>query len=158
MNAVRSSLGFLVALGCSAGTEPAPTTASTATTSSAPEHGIEFQTGWSFAKLSPEDSITIESVVGDRDDFVAGGTYRIHGHYVLRSMDAADLSALVTNGHTDEGPRSSVRAIRGSGTFDLVLVILAPGYPHVTFYPEQGGTGFAGIYFGRGANVLREGW
>lgn len=156
---LRSTLAALFVLGCSAGVEPTTATPNaTEAPLSASEHAVAFQTGWSFAKLDPADSITIDGVVGDHDAFVVGGTYRVAGHYQLHSLDSAEISVLVTNGHADEGPRSSVRVTRGSGTFELRLTILAAGYPHVTFYPEQGGTGFAGIYFGQGEDVLREGW
>ena len=30
------------------------------------------------------------------------------------------------------------------------------GWPHISFYPADGGNGFGGIYFGTGDSVLKE--
>jgi hypothetical protein len=46
---------------------------------------------------------------------------------------------------------------RGSGEFTLKLPMPYDGWPHVSFYPAEGGTGFGGVYFGTGDSVL-ENW
>ncbi|HEX7602597.1 MAG TPA: hypothetical protein VF316_13365 [Polyangiaceae bacterium] len=50
----------------------------------------------------------------------------------------------MTNGRTDEGADGEARVVRGTGTFELKLEILAAGYPHVSFYPDRRSEGFAG--------------
>lgn len=32
------------------------------------------------------------------------------------------------------------------------------GWPHVSFYPADGGSGFGGNYFGTGDSVLKKWW
>ena len=145
----------LAIFGCS-GAEPRTLPARPATTSG--ERVIPFETGFIFAKSDKADSITIDEVRGDREGFVADGTYDVRGHYDLRSVPEARLAVYVTNGRTDESAEGQVRVARGTGTFELKLEVLAAGYPHVTFYPDGGGEGFAGTYFGSGDSVLRHGW
>jgi hypothetical protein len=47
---------------------------------------------------------------------------------------------------------------RGSGTFALFLPMAYRGYPHISFYPADGGSDFGGNYFGTGDSVLKEWW
>ena len=39
-----------------------------------------------------------------------------------------------------------------------MLQITAPGWPHVSFYPTDGGESFGGVYFGTGDSVLKQWW
>ena len=47
---------------------------------------------------------------------------------------------------------------RGNGTFTLVLPMSCRGWPHVSFYPAEGGGDFGGNYFGTGDSVLKRWW
>ena len=46
----------------------------------------------------------------------------------------------------------------GQGTFVLYLPMLCRGWPHVSFYPADGGGDFGGNYFGTGDSVLTRWW
>ena len=46
----------------------------------------------------------------------------------------------------------------GSGSFTLFLPMSCRGWPHVSFYPAEGGEGFGGNYFGTGESVLKKWW
>jgi len=100
------------------------------------------------------DHITITDVHGTQGDFAIGGSYVVRGQYTLASADEADLAFFVTA--TDRAdacgsvnPRQTQHVTRGSGTFELANTLGIHGYPHVTFY--VGGSGTAGVYFGKGA-------
>ena len=144
--------------GCS-GAEPGPRAGTPAAPASkSADSVIPFETGFVLDKSGAADSVTIDEVKGDREGFVADGTYAVRGHYELRSAAEALLAVYVTNGRTDEDAKGQLRVVQGTGTFELRFKILAPGYPHVTFYPEGGGAGFAGTYFGSGVSVMHDGW
>ena len=108
------------------------------------------------------DTITIEKVRGTADTFKPGNIYWIKGIYKLRSHDRAMLAAYTTakdaaNGISPSLTVQSTNVDRGEGTFTLFLPMSYRGWPHVSFYPTDGGEGFGGIYFGTGDSVL-ENW
>jgi len=47
---------------------------------------------------------------------------------------------------------------KGTGAFTLYLPTLCRGWPHVSFYPAEGGSDFGGNYFGTGDFVLKRWW
>jgi hypothetical protein len=47
---------------------------------------------------------------------------------------------------------------KGEGTFSLFLPVTIRGWPHVSFYPVEGGEDFGGNYFGTGDFVLKQWW
>lgn len=47
---------------------------------------------------------------------------------------------------------------KGEGTFTLYLPMTGDGFPHVSFYPAQGGGDIGGTYFGTGDSVLKRWW
>ena len=143
---------------CSAGdTSATPAVSTSAATSGTPDIDVPFDRGFSFGPHG--DEIHIDAVRGDHAAFVAGGAYRIRGHYVLRSLTQATLVASIMNGRGDDGiPGSQSTVTAGSGTFELELHVLSAGYPHVGFYPTRGGEGFAGAFFGRGDTLFTRGW
>ena len=46
----------------------------------------------------------------------------------------------------------------GNGSFTLFLPMSCRGWPHVSFYPADGGEDFGGNYFGTGESVLKRWW
>lgn len=152
------TFAILACAACSAGdTSATPSVSTAAATSGTPDIDVAFDHGFSFGPHG--DEIHIDAVKGDHSAFVAGGTYRLRGHYVLRSQTDATLVASVMSGHGDDGiPASQATVSAGSGTFELQLHILSAGYPHVGFYPKNGGDGFAGEFVGRGDTLFTHGW
>jgi hypothetical protein len=148
----------LAPLAC--GSPPQPVVAPPANSAPAPvasapavdpyDRPVPFETG--FTSPSAGDDIHIDAIRGDRPDFTAGGTYRVHGHYTLQSRPTADLMVWVTNGDLS-GDKRQVEVARGDGTFDLAFTLTKMGWPHVSFYPVGGGDGFGGVYFGHEATL-----
>jgi hypothetical protein len=116
------------------------------------DRAVPFEIG--FTSPSAGDDLQIDAIRGDRPDFVAGGTYRVHGHYRLQSRPAADLMLWVTNGDLS-GDTREVHVDRGDGQFDLAFTLTKVGWPHISFYPVGGGDGFGGVYFGHDASLNR---
>lgn len=121
-------------------------------------HKVKFELGQTgFAE---GDQINILEVRGTAETFTPGNLYWIKGTYTLASRDRASLSALVTANDAKNGRSSGIKmqnAViqRGQGTFTLVLLMNYPGWPHLSFYPAEGGEGFGGIYFGTGESVMK---
>ncbi len=108
------------------------------------------------------DKIEILEVRGTAETIKPGNIYWIKGTYTLRSHDRAMLAAYTTamdaaNGTSPSLSVQSTNVDRGEGTFTLFLPMSYRGWPHVSFYPTDGGEGFGGIYFGTGDSVL-ENW
>jgi hypothetical protein len=112
--------------------------------------------------LRDGDRIAIEEVRGTADTIKPGNYYEIKGTYRLASREKATLAAYVTsdsrNVKNAGGSSDTPTVSRGKGTFDLLLHVTHDGKPHVSFYPDEGGEGFAHIYFGTGDTVLKDGW
>lgn len=125
-------------------------------------HPIAVELG--AAEFAAGDTITIESVRGDRPHLEAGGRYVIEGAYTFASADTARLSWFITSrgpsGPTPVAAEESVTISRGSGRFRLIKTVRSEGWPHVSFYVN--GRSWGGVYFGesgRDATVLRtKGW
>jgi hypothetical protein len=135
------------------------TTESTEDTES-PAADVAFVEGAS--RFEDGDKITITKVRGTSKTFEPGGTYWIEGTYMLASRDRATLLASVTarnagDGRTLNDKDQTTDVKRGSGTFRLKLPMPYVGWPHVSYYPADGGDGFGGVYFGTGDSVL-ENW
>jgi hypothetical protein len=129
-------------------------------------HIVPFELG--ATNLRGGDQIVIDEVRGTADTIKAGNVYEIKGTYKLASQSKAMLAAFVTDYGAD--PRAKQRrgvpyqkiqttiVERGEGKFSLILYIEYEGKPHLSFYPESGGDGLGGVYFGTGESVLRKGW
>lgn len=109
------------------------------------------------------DVITIDEIRGTAATFEPGNKYWIKGTYRLQSRDQAAISAFTTAKNSAEGtsPIQSIQTTtvsRGAGTFTLCLPMSVLGWPHVSFYPADGGEGFGGVYFGTGDSVLLQWW
>ena len=77
----------------------------------------------------------------------AGQYLRIKGTYTLASHDRATLAAYTTamDAADGRGTRIKVQSTvvnRGDGTFTLFLPMSCKGWPHVSFYPADGGESF----------------
>lgn len=121
-------------------------------------HGVEFELG--ATRFLDADQVTIVEVRGTDKTIAAGNIYWVRGTYTLASHDRATLAAYVTAtdaAHARSTPLKSQSVIvqRGSGSFALFLPVSHRGYPHVSFYPAEGGNGFGGIYFGTGDSVMK---
>jgi beta-lactamase regulating signal transducer with metallopeptidase domain len=124
-------------------------------------HVVRFEQG--ATRFFDGDGITILEVRGTADTFTPGSIYRIKGTYRLASHDRAMLAAYTTamdaaNGTSASHKVQTTVVNRGDGTFTLFLPMSCRGWPHVSFYPAEGGEGFGGNYFGTGDSVLKRWW
>jgi hypothetical protein len=124
-------------------------------------HKVAFEQG--VTRFAEGDDITILDVHGTAETFTPGNMYRITGTYSLASHDRASISAYTTamdsaNGRSHSLKLQSKVVDRGDGTFTLYLPMLYRGWPHVSFYPADGGNGFGGNYVGTGDSVLKRWW
>ena len=134
--------------------------AGTATAAEFP-HVVHFEQG--ATRFLNGDRIIITEIRGNADTFAPGNSYRIKGSYTLASHDRAMLAAYTTamDAKYGTGPSSNTQTTivkRGDGTFTLVLPMSCRGWPHVSFYPADGGGDFGGNYFGTGDSVLKRWW
>ena len=124
-------------------------------------HAVRVEQG--ATRFLDGDKITILEVRGTADTFAPGNIYRIKGTYSLASHDRATL-AVYTTAMDAENARSTPLKVqstvidKGDGTFTLFLPMTCRGWPHVSFYPADGGDGFGGNYFGTGDSVLKCWW
>ena len=140
---------------------PAAPAGKLATTTSEFPYVVEFEQG--ATRFLKGDKITILEVRGTAETFAPGNIYWIKGTYTLASRDQATLAAYTTARNTAEGRSRSYQAqmtivTKGDGTFTLFLPMLYAGWPHVSFYPANGGGDFGGNYFGTGDSVLKQWW
>jgi len=122
---------------------------------------VRFEQGAS--KLPDGDKIDITEVRGTASKFTPGNIYWIKGTYTLASRDKAMLLAATTAADSKFGTGGTFKvqqAIvdRGTGTFTLFLPMSCQGWPHVSFYPAEGGGDIGGTYFGTGDFVLKKWW
>jgi beta-lactamase regulating signal transducer with metallopeptidase domain len=106
------------------------------------------------------DGITITEVRGTAEEIALGQIYCIKGRYRLASHDRAQLSVGITADNAADGTKSGFKpqdtiVDKGDGTFMLFLPMAYKGWPHVSFYPAEGGDGFGGVYFGTGDSVAK---
>ncbi len=71
-------------------------------------------------------------------------------------MSAYVTARLAANGTTPTLQVQTTIVKKGEGTFSLYLPMTYPGWPHVSFYPAEGGEVFGGTYFGTGDAVLKQ--
>jgi hypothetical protein len=124
-------------------------------------HPVRFDQG--ATRFLDGDQITLVEIRGTADTFMPGHTYQIKGTYTLASHDRAMLAAYITAMDAAHGKGTSLESQttvvdRGSGTFTLTLPMSCRGWPHVSFYPADGGSDFGGNYFGTGDSVLKRWW
>ena len=124
-------------------------------------HVVKFEQG--ATRFQNGDKITILEVRGTADTMSPGNNYRIKGTYTLASHDRATLAAYTTasKAANGTGPTHKVQSTMvnpGTGTFTLVLPMSCEGWPHLSYYPTDGGSDFGGNYFGTGDTVLKKWW
>jgi hypothetical protein len=124
-------------------------------------HVVRFEQGATRFQIG--DKITIQEVRGTAETFAPGNLYWIKGTYTLASHHRASLAAYVTamDRENGRGPTFRVQETtvnEGDGTFTLILPVSYRGWPHVSFYPADGGSDFGGNYFGTGNSVLKKWW
>jgi hypothetical protein len=117
---------------------------------------VSFKQG--ETKFVESDKISITEVRGTDPTLAVGNIYVIRGTYKLASHDRAMLCASVTAIDAENGRCTGLKVQnavvpRGSGTFTLYLPMSYRGWPHVSFYPADGGEGFGGTYFGIGDSL-----
>ncbi len=145
------------------GQETQPTRVKKADTKSTSEfpYAVKFEQG--ATRFLNGDKITILDVRRTVDTFTPGNIYWIRGTYTLASHDKAVLAAYITAMDAADGigPSLKVQSAvvnKGDGTFTLFLPMSSKGWPHVSFYPADGGGGFGGNYFGTGDSVMKKWW
>jgi hypothetical protein len=124
-------------------------------------HAVKFEQG--ATRFLKGDKITIQEVRGTADTFSPGNLYWIKGTYTLASHKRASLDAYITAMDSQNARSASFKVQtttvdEGSGTFTLILPMSYRGWPHVSFYPADGGSDFGGNYFGTGDSVLKKWW
>jgi beta-lactamase regulating signal transducer with metallopeptidase domain len=122
---------------------------------------VHFEQGAS--RLLKGDKIDIVEVRGTAPTMMPGNIYWIKGTYRLASHDRASLMAVVTAASAADGWGNTLKVQtalvnKGAGTFTLFLPMSCKGWPHVSFYPAEGGGDLGGTYFGTGDSVLRQWW
>jgi len=132
----------------------------TRTTSDFP-FSVPFEQG--ATRFLDGDKISIVEVRGTAETFAPGNIYFVKGTYSLASRDRAVVAAYTTamdaaNGRGVPLKVQSTIVTRGNGTFTLYLPMSCRGWPHVSFYPSDGGGDFGGNYFGTGDSVLKRWW
>jgi hypothetical protein len=124
-------------------------------------YALRFEQG--ATRFLEGDKITILEVRGTAETMTPGNIYWIKGTYTLASHDRAMVAAFITAMSPGDGRSASLKVQtvvvnRGKGTFTLFLPMPYKGWPHVSFYPADGGGDFGGNYFGTGDSVLKEWW
>ena len=122
---------------------------------------VKFEQG--ATRFLKGDDITILEIRGTAREFTAGNIYWIKGTYTLTSHDRATLAAFTTAKEAADGNSRFLKVqtavvTRGHGTFTVFLPMGCRGWPHVSFYPADGGEVFGGNYFGTGDSVLKQWW
>jgi beta-lactamase regulating signal transducer with metallopeptidase domain len=124
-------------------------------------YAVKFEQG--ATRFQDGDEITIVEVRGTADTFASGNLYLIKGTYTVASHSRAKLSASITAMDAEHGRSTPLKVQstvvnQGDGTFTLFLPMAHRGWPHVSFYPTNGGGDFGGNYFGTGDSVLKRWW
>ncbi|HVW36740.1 MAG TPA: hypothetical protein VHB99_05530, partial [Pirellulales bacterium] len=124
-------------------------------------YAVRFEQG--ATRFADGDKITILEVRGTAETFTPGNIYWIKGSYKLHSHNKAMLAAYTTAMDAEHATGASLKVQssvvdRGEGQFTLFLPMTCRGWPHVSFYPAEGGEGFGGNYFGTGDSVLKKWW
>lgn len=119
---------------------------------------VRFEQGAS--RFLDGDNIRVLEIRGTARTIKPDNFYWIKGIYRLGSHDQAELDVYVTpkvaaKGGSPPWRIQTSKVKRGEGTFELFLPVTCRGWPHVSFYPADGGTGFGGTHFGTGDSVLK---
>jgi hypothetical protein len=107
-------------------------------------------------EFAPGDRLEIMSLRGNRPHLEIGGRYLLEGTYTLESTESGTLGWRITSRGSGTpqavGAEETINVTRGSGSFRLIKVFQADGWPHLSFYvknPARGvSTSAGGVYFG----------
>lgn len=116
-----------------------------AATASAPRSMVEVKYEPYRRSFQDGDNIVIDRIEGTASTLKPGNTYTVTGYYTLSSREKAMLHVYATNGETQSKQGPAVE--KGTGRFTRTFKFIEEGYPHLSFYPAGGGSGFGGIYF-----------
>jgi RNA polymerase sigma factor (sigma-70 family) len=119
-------------------------------------HVVQFEVGATY--LLKDDDIVIEQIHGTSDKIEPGNLYEIKGTYKLASHDKAMLAAFTTSSKGQGIPTQKTQTMmidKGTGHFTVLQYIWYDGNPHISFYPADGGSSFAAVYFGTGPTLLK---
>ena len=123
-------------------------------------HVVNFEMG--ATQLRDGDHIVVEKVEGTSSKMEAGNLYVVQGTYRLGSEQRASLSVFVTGSREHQPtPIQKTQTMvvdQGEGRFSLIFYMWNQGKPHVSFYPADGGSSFASVYFGTAESLLTRGW
>jgi hypothetical protein len=138
---------------------PGRTTTWTGTTDITPTpHPTLLHFDLGDSSFLPGDSITISQVSElspPKTDLSLTRTIQVTGTYTLASHDSALLGAEITSNDPNSGKGGYAKIDKGAAQpFSLTFTLAGNGYPHVSFYPANGGESFGGIYYGSGATLL----
>ena len=119
-----------------------PSDESTASIDAKFPHVVRFEKG--AEKFLDGDSISIDEIRGTADAFTPGNRYWIKGSYKLKSHDRAQISAFTTAAKAEDGTgpilaEQTKQISGGDKTFTLILPMSVRGWPHLSFYPADGG-------------------
>jgi hypothetical protein len=109
------------------------------------------------------DVIVITDVQSTSPRLEQGDTVTVRGRYRLASREDAQLALYVTatesKGVGDVESEQTMQVTDRRGEFELKTTIECRGMLHVTFYDNQSGKGFGGVYFGTPEQMKQiEGW
>ena len=122
------------------------------------QYRVPVETGKSWS--AGPDRISISEIWGTRPRIEVGGHYLVRGTYTLKSTEAGEVFFHV-KGPSNAGSDLDLQHVpvqRGSGTFSVVHGFSKDGNCHVSLFAQKGSdyVPAADLYFGSGANVLRE--
>ena len=106
------------------------------------------------------DRLTITEIWGTRPRVEVGGCYLVRGTCELASADSGEVFFHVKGPSNVGGDLDVQKAAvrRGRGTFSVMHTLTKDGFCHVSLFTRNGSdyVPAADVYFGSGANVLRE--
>jgi hypothetical protein len=147
---------LVVTLGCGIAASSFGDTPTNDNSPSGLSHFVHFEGGGTW--LRDGDRITIDEIHGTSDSIAVGNLYEIKGTYRLASHSDALLAVEVTSDDPTHFPSMHTQSMavqKGEGHFTVYLYMWGNGNPHMSFYPTDGGTSFASVYFGTGDSVLK---
>ncbi|MEM1443866.1 MAG: hypothetical protein AAGF67_16080 [Verrucomicrobiota bacterium] len=113
-------------------------------------------------KLGPKyfrdgDVIRIDSVESTSPNLEPGDQVTVHGKYRLDSQKEAMLALFLTqtegDGLEETDSTQWIDAKRGWREFCVSITIKHRGYLHLSFYDQDTGQGFGGVYFGTAKQI-----
>ena len=102
--------------------------------------------------FSDGDVIQIIKVLSSSERLEQGDVVTVRGKYRLDSVESANLFLLLTqtksDGKAEIDKLQKVKAKRGWHQFEATVTVKHQGFLHLTFYDNETGAPFGGVYFG----------